>query len=144
MKKVRGVWLTNVASDVYTSEDKIKKAIELLASTGFNVVFPVVWNKGFTLYRSEVMRRYFGDDFIIDPTYSNRDPLAEIVEAAKAFKLKVIPWFEYGFAAAAVQKTLTGLEEFGKHILEKQSGFAAVNHSNQPLIKPVPDRKSVV
>ncbi len=139
MKKVRGIWLTNVASDVYDSKDKIDEAIELLAKTGFNVVFPVVWNKGFTLYKSEVMRHHFGDDFAIDPLHQvDRDPLAEIIEAAKKFKLKVIPWFEFGFAASAVQKTSTGLQEFGEHILERKPNFAAVNHSGQPLIKPNP------
>jgi uncharacterized lipoprotein YddW (UPF0748 family) len=50
----------------------------------------------------------------------------------------VIPWFEYGFAASAVQKTSTGLQEFGEHILQKKPNFAAVNHSGQPLIKPNP------
>ncbi len=150
MKKVRGIWLTNVASDVYASKDNIVQAIELLAKTGFNVVFPVVWNKGYTLYKSEVMRQHFGDDFVIDPLYQaverdslgkiivDRDPLAEIIDAARTFKLKVIPWFEFGFAASAVQKTSAGLQEFGEHILQKKPNFAGVDHSRQPLIKPNP------
>jgi uncharacterized lipoprotein YddW (UPF0748 family) len=140
MKKVRGIWLTNVDSDVYASKDNIFQAIELLSKTGFNVVFPVVWNKGYTLYRSKVMEQHFGSEFVIDPLYqaAGRDPLAEIIDAARTFKLKVIPWFEFGFAASAVQKTSTGLEEFGEHILQKKPNFAAVNHSGQPLIKPEP------
>jgi uncharacterized lipoprotein YddW (UPF0748 family) len=141
MKKVRGIWLTNVASKVYDSENNIKEAIELISRTGFNVIFPVVWNKGYTLFRSDVMKQAFGKDFIIDSAYqaSGRDPLAEIIAAAQTFKLKVIPWFEYGFAASAVQKTAAGgLQEFGKHILEKKPDFAAVDHSSDPLIKPAP------
>jgi uncharacterized lipoprotein YddW (UPF0748 family) len=140
MKKVRGIWLTNVDSDVYASKDNIFQAIELLSKTGFNVVFPVVWNKGYTLYRSKVMEQHFGSGFVIDPLYqaASRDPLAEIIDAGKTFKLKVIPWFEFGFAASAVQKTSTGLQEFGEHILKKKPNFAAVNHSGLPLIKPAP------
>lgn len=140
MKKVRGIWLTNVDSDVYASKDNIVQAIELLSKTGFNVVFPVVWNKGYTLYRSKVMEQHFGSQFVIDPLYQavGRDPLAEIIDAARTFKLKVIPWFEFGFAASVVQKTSTGLQEFGEHILQKKPNFAAVNHSGQPLIKPAP------
>ncbi|HEY9697661.1 MAG TPA: family 10 glycosylhydrolase [Trichocoleus sp.] len=141
MKRVRGVWLTNVASDVYEFKDSINQAIELLAKTGFNVVFPVVWNKGHTLYESDVMERHFGPGFKIDPAHqaTGRDPLAEIVEAAKKYKLKVIPWFEYGFAASAVQKTAAGgLREFGEHILQKKPNFAAVDHTGKPLIKPHP------
>ena len=140
MKKVRGIWITNVDSDVYASKDNIVQAIELLSKTGFNVVFPVVWNKGYTLYRSKVMEQHFGSEFVIDPLYQSagRDPLAEIIDAARTFKLKVIPWFEFGFAASAVQKTSTGLQEFGEHILQKKPNFAAVNHSGLPLIKPAP------
>jgi uncharacterized lipoprotein YddW (UPF0748 family) len=139
MKKVRGIWLTNVDSDVYASKDNIVQAIELLSKTGFNVVFPVVWNKGYTLYKSEVMRQHFGDDFVIDPLYreAGRDPLAEIIDAARTFKLKVIPWFEYGFAASAVQKDSSGnIYEFGAHILEKKPEFKAVSHRGEPLLKP--------
>ncbi|MBD2056976.1 family 10 glycosylhydrolase [Oculatella sp. FACHB-28] len=145
MKKVRGVWLTNVDSDVYHSKNNIDAAIELLSKTGFNVVFPVVWNKGYTLYPSDVMEQHFGSAFKIDPLYQvpARDPLEEIVKAARKFKLKVIPWFEYGFAASAVQKIRTDggelqEQEFGKHILDEKPNFAAVNHSGQPLIKPHP------
>jgi uncharacterized lipoprotein YddW (UPF0748 family) len=142
MKKVRGVWLTNVASNVYDSNNNIDEAIKLLASIGFNAVFPVVWNKGYTLYQSDVMERYFGSSFRIDPLYqaAGRDPLDEIIQAARKYQLKVIPWFEYGFAASAVQKTVTGgLQEFGEHILQGQPNFAAVNHDGEPLIKPFPE-----
>ncbi len=87
MKKVRGVWLTNVASNVLDSEDNIKRAMQLLAKTGFNVVFPVVWNKGFTLYESKVMEQKFGSDFKIDPKYIDRNPLKEVINAAKVVGL---------------------------------------------------------
>jgi uncharacterized lipoprotein YddW (UPF0748 family) len=100
MKKVRGVWLTNVDSNVLDSPGNIKSAIELLAQTGFNVVFPVVWNKGYTLFKSQLMKDNFGNDFEIDPKYKaeDRDPLQEVIDAAKLVGIKVIPWFEYGFA----------------------------------------------
>lgn len=139
MKKVRGVWVTNVASNVLDSENNIKKAMQLLAKTGFNVIFPVVWNKGFTLYKSEVMERNFGSDFKIDPKYTGRDPLQEVINAAKEVGLKVIPWFEYGFAASYVEITMNpaeGMQEFGKHILEQKPEFSAIDHSGNELIKP--------
>ncbi|NES74064.1 MAG: tetratricopeptide repeat protein [Okeania sp. SIO2D1] len=46
---LRGIWLTNVDSKVLHSRDNIAEAMDFLAETGFNVVFPVVWNKAFTL-----------------------------------------------------------------------------------------------
>jgi uncharacterized lipoprotein YddW (UPF0748 family) len=69
-----------------------------LAETGFNVVFPVVWNKAVTLYPSPTMQQTFGVE--IDPLYQGRDPLQEVVVEARRVGLKVIPWFEYGFASS--------------------------------------------
>lgn len=60
MKKIRGVWLTTAASDVLESKQNIKKAMQLLAEAGFNTVFPVVWNNGYTLYPSAVLNKNFG------------------------------------------------------------------------------------
>ena len=102
--KIRGVWLTNVDSRVLDSRASIFEAMEFLASIGINCVFPVVWNKGFTLYPSRVMGEAFGSDFELDSRYQRqgRDPLWELVEAAHSFGLMVIPWFEYGFAYSHV------------------------------------------
>ncbi|MGB8701365.1 MAG: family 10 glycosylhydrolase [Thermosynechococcaceae cyanobacterium] len=99
---IRGVWLTNVASTALNSRDSIKSAMNLLASSGFNTVYPVVWNKGFTLYKSDIMRTQFGPQFEIDPFFASdgRDPLQEVVEEATAVGINVIPWFEYGFASS--------------------------------------------
>lgn len=96
--EIRGIWLTNTDSRVLRSQERIAQAMDFLAETGFNVVFPVVWNKGVTLYPSPTMRRNFGVE--IDPTFLGRDPLAEVVVEARRVGLKVIPWFEYGFASS--------------------------------------------
>ena len=58
--ELRGVWLTNVDSRVLESRTQIAEAMQFLADHNFNVVYPVVWNKAMTLYRSEVMKSYFG------------------------------------------------------------------------------------
>ncbi|BAZ12743.1 hypothetical protein NIES4071_45760 [Calothrix sp. NIES-4071] len=96
--EIRGVWLTTTDSTVLNSRDNIVEAMEFLADTGFNVVFPVVWNKAATQYPSQVMQETFGIE--ISPQCIGRDPLAEVVEAARQVGLKVIPWFEYGFASS--------------------------------------------
>lgn len=100
MNNIRGVWLTNVDTQVFNSKASLTEVLTLIADTGFNVVFPVVWNKGFTLYPSQVMASTFGKAWTIAPPYleDNRDPLAEIINTAQKLNLKVIPWFEYGFA----------------------------------------------
>ncbi|NMG10504.1 family 10 glycosylhydrolase [Brasilonema sp. UFV-L1] len=96
--EIRGVWLTLTDSKVFHSQQNIAEAMDFLAETGFNVVFPVVWNKGATMYPSQLMRQTF--DMEINPQFVGRDPLAEVVTEARRVGLKVIPWFEYGFASS--------------------------------------------
>ncbi|MBW4666924.1 MAG: family 10 glycosylhydrolase [Cyanomargarita calcarea GSE-NOS-MK-12-04C] len=96
--EMRGIWLTTTDSKVLRSHQRIAEAMDFLAETGFNVVFPVVWNKGVTQYPSQAMRQRFGIE--IDPRSFGRDPLAEVVTEAHRVGLKVIPWFEYGFASS--------------------------------------------
>ena len=96
--ELRGVWLTNVDSDVMLSRAGIAEAMQFLADHHFNVVYPVVLNAGKTLYPSPTMEAVTG--VRIDPRYAGRDPLAEIVEEAAKHDIAVIPWFEYGFASS--------------------------------------------
>lgn len=123
--EIRGVWLTNTDSRVLYSRQTIAEAMNFLADTGFNVVFPVVWNKGCTLYRSQVMAQNFGME--IDFYHRGRDPLAEVVEEAHRVGLKVIPWFEYGFASSYRQN--------GGRILNQKPGWAAVDSRGNLLVK---------
>ena len=95
--ELRGIWITNVDSDVLTSKRKIAEAMDFLADSGFNIVFPVVWNKAYTLYPSDVMQELTGDR--MDPLYGQRDPLQELIVEAHRRGMEVMPWFEYGFAA---------------------------------------------
>ncbi len=96
--ETRGIWLTTTDSKVLNSKQRIAEAMDFLAETGFNVVFPVVWNQAVTLYPSQTMQQTFGVE--IDPLCVGRDPLEEVVVEARRVGLKVIPWFEYGFASS--------------------------------------------
>lgn len=95
---VRGVWLTNVDSKVLNSREGIKEAVTLCKKLGINTIFSVVWNKGFTLYPSKVMKNTFGIE--IDTALTGRDPLKELIEEAHAQNIKVFAWFEFGFASS--------------------------------------------
>ncbi|MGV0106214.1 hypothetical protein NSTCB13_05011 [Nostoc sp. DSM 114160] len=70
--ETRGIWLTTTDSQVLRSKESIAEAMDFLAETGFNVVFPVVWNKAVTLYPSQIMQQTFGVE--IDPMSVGRDP----------------------------------------------------------------------
>ncbi|OWY66830.1 hypothetical protein B7486_34820 [cyanobacterium TDX16] len=115
VSEIRGIWITNTDSAVLNSQANIAEAMNFLAATGFNVVFPVVWSKGATVYPSQVMRSQFG--LAIDPRYTDREPLAELVAEARRVELKVIPWFEYGFASSYNQN--------GGQLLAKKPEWAA-------------------
>ena len=118
-KEVRGVWITNIDSDLMFSADSISAAMKELSDQGFNVVFPVVLNDGFTLYPSEVMTETFGEAYRIDSTLlaNQIDPLQEIIIEAQRYGMDVIPWFEFGFASSYKQN--------GGHILASKPEWAA-------------------
>lgn len=100
-RELRGVWLTNVDSEILFDSNKTEKAIALLAESNFNTLYPTVWNWGYTLYPSQVSEAVTG--FALDPTpgLQQRDVLEEITTAGHDQGMSVIPWFEFGFMAPA-------------------------------------------
>ncbi|WP_242045352.1 WG repeat-containing protein [Anabaena catenula] len=123
--EIRGIWITTTASQVFNSRQNIAEAMDFLAETGFNVVFPVVWNNGTTTYPSQVMRENFGIE--INPRFQGRDPLKELIEEAKRVNLAVIPWFEYGFASS--------YQKNGGAIIAKKPEWAARDYAGNLLNK---------
>ena len=95
--ELRGIWLTNVDSDVLFSTQRLQQAIKRLKRLKFNTIYPTVWNGGYTLYPSKVAENSFGVAINPIAEIKNRDMLAETIEFGHAQKLAVIPWFEYGF-----------------------------------------------
>lgn len=99
--ELRGVWLTNIDSDVLFSEEKIRDAVIRLDRLHFNTVYPTVWNGGYTLYPSKVAEEATGIKIDPNPDLQDRDMLAEVVDLGHKRGLTVIPWFEYGLMAPA-------------------------------------------
>lgn len=97
LTQVRGVWLTNVASQVLLSRQGIQECVDMCKNVGINTIFVVTFNNSKTMFRSQVMKEYFGSE--IDPVFGSRDPLAELLEIAKPQGIRVVAWFEYGFAS---------------------------------------------
>lgn len=125
-KPVRGVWLTNVVSDAMDSKGQIEKAVALIDHYGFNTIYVVTWNRGFTQYPSEVMEQFFG--YRIDPQYEGRDPLQEVIDAASPRGIKVVAWFEFGFSCSYQ-------EPDGGHILQKYPEMAAIDTAGRIVEK---------
>jgi uncharacterized lipoprotein YddW (UPF0748 family) len=114
-QELRGVWITNVDSDVLTSDVKIAQAMNYLSSIGINVIFPVVWNAGYTLYPSAVMKDLIGIEIFPNASYAQRDPLKRLIIEAHRNGMEVIPWFEYGLAT----KYATGASSLGEILTAK-------------------------
>lgn len=94
--ELRGIWLTNVDSDVLFSKQRLQQAINRLKRLKFNTIYPTIWNGGYTLYPSKVAKKSFGVEIDPNPDLQNRDMLAEAIELGHEQNFAVIPWFEYG------------------------------------------------
>ena len=103
-KEIRGVWLTNIDSEILFSQEKTTEAIKNLSRLNFNSLYPTVWNWGYTLYPSEVAKGVTGVKIDPQEGLQDRDVLAEIIEQGHQHDMAVIPWFEFGFMAPAESK----------------------------------------
>lgn len=97
--EIRGVWLTNIDSQVLFSPENLRQGIERLHRLNFNTIYPTVWNWGYTLYPSRVAEPVIGRSLDPEPGLQGRDMLAEAIETGSRLGMRVIPWFEFGFQA---------------------------------------------
>ncbi|MCX6138533.1 MAG: family 10 glycosylhydrolase [Ignavibacteriales bacterium] len=91
-QEVRGAW---VSRNELSTRTQIAYVMDSLANNNFNVVYVNAWSRGYPLFRSEVYRSQTG--LLIDPTYAERDVLAEAIIEGHRRGLEVEAWFEYGF-----------------------------------------------
>lgn len=97
-QELRGVWITNVDSDVLFRRDRMQASIQELARLNLNTLYPVVWNWGYTTYPSSIAQAALGTS--VDPrplSLQGRDMLAEAVTEGHRRGMAVVPWFEFGF-----------------------------------------------
>ncbi|MDJ0669483.1 MAG: family 10 glycosylhydrolase, partial [Microcystis sp. M53598_WE2] len=84
VEEIRGVWLTNVDSDILKSKDNLKAGLEKLKNLGFNTLYLVVWNKGYVFFQSQIADNVFTADkeklkkVNLEKELVGRDLLAEI------------------------------------------------------------------
>ncbi len=126
--EIRGVWLTNIDSDVLFSATAVTEAIDSLSEYNFNTLYPVVWNRGYTQYPSQVMKRVIDVELDPQPELQNRDVLQEIITQAKAKNMSVMPWFEFGFMVPQDSKFLQSRPNW---ITTNQQGVPFVKDNNQ-------------
>ena len=127
LQQFRATWLTNVDSYVLATDASIVEAVNYLSSIGVNVVFPVVYNKGYTIYPSEIMDSLFNAPTIPDASFQNRDFLERLVIEAHRVGIEVIPWFEFGFSSSYSLN--------GGHIVAKFPNWATKNFQGNLVVK---------
>jgi uncharacterized lipoprotein YddW (UPF0748 family) len=125
---VKGTWVTNVGSDALTSKEKVAETVSRCKKFGLNTIYVVTWNKGMTMYPSEVLKKYIG--IRQDTAYGSFDPISEMVEQGHKAGLRVIAWFEYGFAYDYRDSTSIWLQKYphwagrdNKGALLQKNGF---------------------
>jgi uncharacterized lipoprotein YddW (UPF0748 family) len=122
---LKGVWLTNVGSKALYSKTGIVDAVKTCKASGITDIYCVTWNRGMTMYRSNIMKERFG--FAIDSLYGDRDPLRELIDEAHKKNIRVHAWFEFGFSAS--------YRDTGNHILKKYPHWGAIGKDGKIVSK---------
>jgi uncharacterized lipoprotein YddW (UPF0748 family) len=126
VKGIKGVWVTNVASTALNSLANIKETVQICKKSAMTDIYVVVWNKGRTLYPSDIMKNEFGIPIMAE--FAGRDPLLEMITEAHKEKIKVHAWFEYGFSSS--NTNIAGPDV----ILDKYPAWAARDASKAILV----------
>ncbi|MEO0540570.1 MAG: glycoside hydrolase family 10 protein [Cyanobacteria bacterium P01_A01_bin.105] len=144
-QELRGVWLTNIDSDVLFSQARLAAGLETLAELNFNTVYPTVWNWGYTLFPSAVAERVIGhqqglypdlDDTgdrnaALEAAQGDRDMLLELIDLAHPLGLRVMPWVEFGFMAPA-ESALT--RRHPDWLTQKRDGSLIAKEGRHPRV----------
>jgi uncharacterized lipoprotein YddW (UPF0748 family) len=78
------------------SRENLAEGLSRLVELGFNTIYPAVWQRGYTLFPSDVAKELTGAVVLPNSPFVGRDLLTEIIELAQPLNIRVIPWFEYG------------------------------------------------
>ena len=104
VEEIRGVWITNIDSKILHSKENIEVGLKKLKESGFNTLYPVVWNRGFAFFQSIIADNTVNSDATklssanLQKELAGRDVLAEIIEINQTLgkPFRIIPWLEYG------------------------------------------------
>lgn len=121
---VRAVWVTNVASSVLFSEANLTAMVDRLAELNFNTICVVAYNKSQTIFPSETLANVLGTT-AAQTVFTGAgwgDVLQVLIDKAHAKNMKVIAWFEYGFASHVQGQTSPLYDKKPEWISRQQDG----------------------
>ncbi|RMF68092.1 MAG: glycoside hydrolase family 10 protein [Cyanobacteria bacterium J069] len=129
--ELRGVWLTNIDSDVLFSSRNLVVGLRRLSQLHFNTIYPTVWNGGYTLYPSPTAEATFGVALDPYPGLQGRDMLGEVVVEGRRLGMAVIPWFEFGLMAPAGSALAA---QHPNWLTQRQDGTQVWMQGNEPRV----------
>lgn len=123
----RGVWVaTPEHTRFFDSKAEMERQLGEFQRMGINTVYAAMWNQGRTLYPSEVMQQLTG--VRIREAMAGRDPLQELIDAARGKGIKVYAWFEFGFVSDFKGGP-------GAEIIKARPHWAALDRQGKPVEK---------
>ncbi len=128
---IRAVWVTNVASEVLFSEANLTAMVDKLAELNFNTICVATYNKSQTLFQSQTLANVLGitpAQTVIDGCGWG-DVLEKLIEKAHAKNIKVIAWFEYGFASHYSGQDSPISDKHPDWVSKQQDGTQTVKNS---------------
>ena len=101
--ELRGVWVSDVDSQVMNSRAAMASLAARVSQLRMNALYPVVWSQGETFYPSDVMVTYGGRRMSAryGLAHDDRDPMADWVALGDEHGLDIVPWFEWGLKVPA-------------------------------------------
>ncbi|MBF2079938.1 MAG: glycoside hydrolase family 10 protein [Synechococcales cyanobacterium T60_A2020_003] len=140
LPELRGVWLTNIDSEVLFSQQNLHQAMQRLHRLNFNTVYPTVWNWGYTLYPSAVAEQATGVGIDPHPGLRDRDMLQEAITEGHALGMAVVPWVEFGLMAPADSELAARHPDW---ITQRQDGSQIVMEGEHPRVWLNPNHPQV-
>lgn len=129
-EKLQAVWITDLATTVLGATRHLDRVSYRLAELHFNTVYPAVWDRGYTLYPSQVTLNQYGrKQAPLARWLPIADPLQVFVNTARRQGLNIVPWFEYGLSIPATSELVRNHPDW---ILKTASGAVHLDSAPKP------------
>lgn len=148
--ELHGIWFTNMGAALSYYTTSLDDVMADMARHHLNTVYPAVWNRGYTLFPSDVAQKAGGpqrDRLTSFPLLPFQDSLRGVIHQGHRQNLRVIPWFEYGLlipkntAIARVHPDWLTTNQAG-HTYRDPGKPSSLLHRGYQKIKQAPEGKN--
>ncbi|MCY4444744.1 MAG: family 10 glycosylhydrolase [Proteobacteria bacterium] len=125
----RGLWVSNVGSDVFQSYRNMLSAIYAAKQLGVDSLFPVIWNKQDFFFNSKTVIQRLSPSYIRRTRY-NEDVLEVMIQAARDNNLKIYPSFESGLRVVLGSENSDYTTSIGQKFLDQDNWLSLDKYGN--------------